>query len=252
MGPMQQPLFDFLEKLDPAASAEALGWTFIDFARELGADGANIWFACGSAAGEDGTQCYRYSEATTYSAEARWCIDHETAFEAREVPRQVARGGLPFRSGYDVDTRRFDRGSDDYRTTEILQHFDRRRNALIVPVPTRGQLGTSGVSFHADAPVASFDRFLDENGALLVHAGMATHLAMQEREREAKTAPALSRRERECVLWLSKGHRTKDIARRLGVSPAAVSLYLGKARRKLGATNREQLVVMAFRLGIIC
>lgn len=61
----------------------------------------------------------------------------------------------------------------------------------------------------------------------------------------------LSRRELECMMLLAQGQRNKDIARSLSISTAAVELYLRNARRKLGATTREQSVATAAARGLL-
>ncbi|RGP36428.1 helix-turn-helix transcriptional regulator [Pseudotabrizicola alkalilacus] len=64
-------------------------------------------------------------------------------------------------------------------------------------------------------------------------------------------AQALSPRETECLVLLAQGQRTKDIARTLGLSPAAVELYLRNARNKLGAATREQAIAIGFARGLL-
>jgi DNA-binding CsgD family transcriptional regulator len=61
----------------------------------------------------------------------------------------------------------------------------------------------------------------------------------------------LTRRERECLLWLSRGLRNDQIADRLGVSRATIEFHLANARRKLDARTREQALVKAVQLNII-
>lgn len=55
----------------------------------------------------------------------------------------------------------------------------------------------------------------------------------------------LSKREKECLLWLASGLRTKEISHRLGVRPVSVELYINNAKKKLKATTREELVAKA-------
>lgn len=65
-----------------------------------------------------------------------------------------------------------------------------------------------------------------------------------------KTSACLSPREVQCLQYLAQGYRTKDIARTLGLSTAAIELYLRNARRKLGAATREQAIAIVTAQGI--
>ena len=61
----------------------------------------------------------------------------------------------------------------------------------------------------------------------------------------------LSRRECECLLWLSKGLRNERIAERMGISNSTVEMHLTHARSKLGARTREQALAKAIALRLI-
>lgn len=61
----------------------------------------------------------------------------------------------------------------------------------------------------------------------------------------------LSKRERECLLWLCAGMRVSQIANKLSVSNSAINLYISNAKQKLGAKTREQAVARAIFSGEI-
>lgn len=61
----------------------------------------------------------------------------------------------------------------------------------------------------------------------------------------------LSPRQRECLLWASRGLSTKQIAARLGLSEPVIHEHVGVAKRKLGCATRSQAVARAVRLGLI-
>ncbi|PZO81874.1 MAG: LuxR family transcriptional regulator [Mesorhizobium amorphae] len=61
----------------------------------------------------------------------------------------------------------------------------------------------------------------------------------------------LSDRERECLLWVSEGKTTEDVASILGVSIHTVTSYVDNALSKLGAENRSMAVATAIRSAII-
>ena len=55
---------------------------------------------------------------------------------------------------------------------------------------------------------------------------------------------ALSARERQCMDLLATGLRTKSVAQELGLAEVTVELHLRNARRKLGATTRDQALML--------
>ena len=65
------------------------------------------------------------------------------------------------------------------------------------------------------------------------------------------TADPLSERERECLLWVSEGKTTDDVALILGVSSNTVNSYIAHAIQKFGASNRAMAIASAIRSGII-
>lgn len=63
--------------------------------------------------------------------------------------------------------------------------------------------------------------------------------------------PTLSPRQRECLLWVSRGLASKQIAERLRLSEPVVNEYLHNAKRKLGCATRSHAVARAMRIGLI-
>jgi DNA-binding CsgD family transcriptional regulator len=61
----------------------------------------------------------------------------------------------------------------------------------------------------------------------------------------------LSERERECLMWVSEGKTTDEIALILGVSSNTVNSYVAHAIQKFGASNRAMAIATAIRSGII-
>ena len=62
---------------------------------------------------------------------------------------------------------------------------------------------------------------------------------------------ALTGREREVLAEIGLGHANADIARHLYMSEATVKSHITHLFDKLGATNRVQLAIVAFRAGIV-
>lgn len=65
------------------------------------------------------------------------------------------------------------------------------------------------------------------------------------------TPDPLSERERECLLWVSEGKTTDEVAVILGVSSNTVNSYIAHAIQKFGASNRAMAIANAIRSGII-
>lgn len=61
----------------------------------------------------------------------------------------------------------------------------------------------------------------------------------------------LSRREAECLAWVSRGKSSSDIGAILGLSPRTVDSYLEKVCAKLRVRTRIEAVAMAVRMNLI-
>ena len=60
----------------------------------------------------------------------------------------------------------------------------------------------------------------------------------------------LTRRAREVVTLVATGLTNDEIAERLVLSPATVRTHVSRSMTKVGARNRAQLVVFAYRSGL--
>ncbi|MBL1240476.1 MAG: LuxR family transcriptional regulator [OCS116 cluster bacterium] len=69
--------------------------------------------------------------------------------------------------------------------------------------------------------------------------------AIQRAPQKNTETPIFSKREKECLLWLATGLRTKQIAHKLNLKPVSIELYINNAKKKLNATTREQLIAKA-------
>lgn len=59
---------------------------------------------------------------------------------------------------------------------------------------------------------------------------------------QTKQIALLSKREKECVSFLSKGYTDKQIAKQLGISPRTVETHLSAAKHKLSIATRAELI----------
>jgi DNA-binding CsgD family transcriptional regulator len=104
-----------------------------------------------------------------------------------------------------------------------------------------------------DAQHASWLRHAQRLGPLLHITAQYFHdsLAGDDDAPAEPSMIALSPRQRECLLWASRGLATKRIAERTGLSEPVVNEYLGAAKRRLGCTTRAHAVARAMQLGLI-
>ena len=70
-------------------------------------------------------------------------------------------------------------------------------------------------------------------------------------EPDPAAAEALTARETEIVLLLARGMSNAEIARELFVETSTVKSHLGRAMNKIGARDRVQTVVWAYRSGLV-
>ncbi len=109
------------------------------------------------------------------------------------------------------------------------------------------------VAIFSELSPQAFNRSLETVGSALCLAALAADERMRAiRSAEIARDVDLSSRERECLEWLCKGLRNDGIAENMGIALPTVEMHLAKARKKLGAATREQALVKALTLGLIC
>lgn len=86
-------------------------------------------------------------------------------------------------------------------------------------------------------------------------AGLHVSIVVPLRRRDAPdgrvAGPAVSRREREVLALLARGHDGPQIAEQLVLSPATVRTHVNNAMRKLGARTRAHAIALAIRGGVV-
>ena len=121
-----------------------------------------------------------------------------------------------------------------------------------------GASGFLGKSVEADELLAAI-RTVSRGDALLSAAAtktligrfLAAPAARRELSEEARRdLDSLTEREREMTALVATGLSNDEIAARLVLSPATVKTHVNHAMAKVGARDRAQLVVFAYRAGL--
>lgn len=79
---------------------------------------------------------------------------------------------------------------------------------------------------------------------------MSQEIATQVGKLELQAGAALTAREREVISLIAKGLKNKHIAGRLFISEATVRHHISSIFAKLGVSDRVELILKAFRLGL--
>lgn len=117
--------------------------------------------------------------------------------------------------------------------------------------------GASGFLLKDTPPARLLEaiRTVADGGSLLAPSVTRTLIAEFVAEERRPTAPhphlgELTAREREVVGLVAEGLSNQEIAERLVLSPATARTHVSRAMVKLGARDRAQLVVFAYRSGL--
>jgi DNA-binding CsgD family transcriptional regulator len=62
--------------------------------------------------------------------------------------------------------------------------------------------------------------------------------------------PSITKAESECLTWCAEGKTDREIALISGRSPRTIQSHITNLQKKLGVSNRAQLVAEAFRRGL--
>lgn len=111
--------------------------------------------------------------------------------------------------------------------------------------------GAGGWILSSSLGSVEVEKIKKEHEKSLVLASNFAHQALQNLKAPNVQERPLSGREKECLLWLVKGLRTKEIAFRLGIRPVTVELHISNVKKKLKAATREHAVAKALTLKLI-
>ncbi|WP_245689552.1 helix-turn-helix transcriptional regulator [Roseospirillum parvum] len=159
----------------------------------------------------------------------------------------------PYLFGVAFDAERRDLTADQVRLVEAAATDVEIRTSLLFPL--RSVTGTEQAGSFVVGGNLKRQEFLagvDDCLPTLQIAALYTHWHIQTLKRQrAIDEIRLSPREREVLLWLSKGLRTDQIAYKLGIARVTVDLHFANGRRKLKAATREQALAKALALNLI-
>ena len=241
-------LLDFIDGLSNARSEEEAGEYLLSYYQNLGFLGGNIWFGTGS--GDQNA----VNSVTTYTKAFSEYQYRPDILERVELKRFVSNSKMPVRCGWDIERKLYNKDSIDYEFSAFSLDELTRRNAIIFPIKTYGLPGNSGVSVMSEAKFEMFDSMLDDKGEHLRQCATVAHTFMQvlrRKERKTDNAVALTEREKECLLWLSRGLRIKAIADKLNISETRVNQIFKQAQLRLKAKTREEALAKAVWKGVI-
>ena len=241
---MHKVLLDFLDRLSGLDDETAVGTALLNLFKQLGADGGNIWFATGDEA-EAPTSKAVVNSVTDYSEEYLALQYEPDLLDRAKIPRIVEQRQTPYRYGFEMDRRRFGEDAVDTIHAKAAQDLMALRNALIIPIPTVGKRGSSGVSFYSTQDSERFEQLWRDKGLVFAYASHAAHLRMQQLRVTPQPTAALTTREIDCLLWTARGLRAKEIAHKLDIREVTVGLHLANARKKLEAKTLPEAVVRA-------
>lgn len=119
-----------------------------------------------------------------------------------------------------------------------------------ITVPLRGPRGSCAIMSFARHCEREFH---DRTIAYLQLAATHFHLRVAKiaNLNAVQKIPALSLREKECVLWVARGKSSWDIGVIMRISENTVNFHIKNVMRKLGTSSRTVAAIKAISLGII-
>jgi DNA-binding CsgD family transcriptional regulator len=117
-------------------------------------------------------------------------------------------------------------------------------------IPLHSKTGISGVFSLAGREM----KLTSDEIVLLEIVASRAHGHLLERgaaENALLNEPSITKAESRCLTWCSAGKTDREIAQIEGRSPRTVQAHLYNLQRKLGASNRAQLIAEGFRRGLL-
>ena len=140
----------------------------------------------------------------------------------------------------------------------VREAADRTGLSAGISLPVRSALDGRGQGWNlmAEGGAAELDAILEAHGTLLALSAHLVHARLASWDDPAwdgaaQPGPSLTPRERDCLAFVAEGHRTAEIAHRLGIAETTAEFHIANARRRLGARTRDHAVALALRAGLL-
>lgn len=239
---MDNGLVDFHTRLANAKDKNTAWNLLLDFAQSLGVAHVHTWFGTSLDDVSFDTNC------------PDWWMPHyvEKGYVAHDhLARHCITSHGPI--VYGVDS--LGRSPGVSEQSEVIMNFMKHEmylgSGIGFPVflPDGQRIG--GINLGICGTLERLERMPTQHLMATIMAATAVHTKSHAMDSMGLDAASLTPRESECLLWLSKGLRTKEISDKLNLSDHTVSFHLNNAKAKLGAETREQAVARAVVLGLI-
>ena len=249
---MRSPVFAFIERLETCTTTDMTWSAGLAFIAKLGFQHLACCYGSLRAAGPRETPSLNKRPIIRGSFSAKignpWSKDelhrHDPLID------RVLASPVPFCWGTEFfDALKLDA---DVRAFYDLLSGDGARSMFIVPLRCNRKLGVGIAMVGADLPRAVFEAKIAEHGTALTLAAVYTDMRLVELWNDRRNAEhQLATRETECLQYLTTGLKNEQIAGRMGITVHTVQLHLSSAKKKLGASTREQAMAKALMFGII-
>lgn len=239
---MDNKLVDFHTGLNHATNEDEAWRLLLDYAQPMGMDMLQVYY---------GDNAEKFSCRTTY--DDSWIAHYmeNDLWKHDPLTFHSLMGNGTFIFGLDSQDNNPTYGQATIRLYRECKSCTRLGAGTMFPVvgPNGERLG--GVILGINNHLGHIDRIPMSNWSAAIIATTATHAKIQSLQNIPLSMTKLTRRECECLLWLSKGLRTKEISELLNLSDCTVSFHINNAKTKLCAHTREQAVARAVVLGLI-
>lgn len=231
---------DFLKAASACQNIEALDARFLDFARQVGF--ASAMFVHLSSHGEP------IAPKVLFGRDNPWIPRYAERNYARLDPT-IPRAFLSRRA--------FTWGAvDRSRSRRLRSFFGEARelwakDGLIVPI--HGPFGEfSVVNLLSERRIKlTAEPTAAVQGVCHIYACLGLNLIKGPVVEPIDASVELSRRERQCIYWMSVGKHDSETARILGISVHTVREYLDSAKVKLHVETRPELSLKALAMGLL-
>ncbi len=245
---MRSLLLDFMDELSGANTEQQAGEYLLAHFQNIGFLGGNIWFGTGSGDHHANNSVTTYTKAFLDYQYGSDVLDHVV------ISKIASQSTTPVRCGWDIECKRYAKGSIDYEFAAFALDENNRRNAIIFPIKTHGLPGNSGVSVISEMDRETFDAEFEQKGQHLHDCALAAHGYMQllRRKKLKEGKPVtLTDREKECLSWKVRGYNNNEIAEKMGITETRVNQLLRQARTRLNVKKSSEALLKAVLSGLI-